>query len=301
MRQTRFVYYVAVILFSFMISGCLSISNTPVPRFYTLRLINNSVEVKKFDIASKIIIGIGPIEIPEYQNRPQIVTQDKEGMLKFAQFERWGESLDSGLARLILENLTVAFPQAEFQIFPCNFAIPLDYQLIVNVVQLESQLDKEVSLVAQWTIIDSKTKEMLLTKRSQVDQAINPHTYAGLAQALSKAGSLLSSELMGGLSGQPSGRQQGVDFFDQLLGRERLGQTGIGTRQQSRIQTKAGADHTATARNCQNWHSREHFAKLGHEVHAIHIWHNDVGDDQVDFFSERELTQGFLPVRSFDD
>lgn len=195
MKPTGFLYYVSVILLSFACNGCLSVSNSPVPRFYTLRSINNNGESKKFNIASKVIIGIGPIEIPEYQNRPQIVTQDKDGLLKFAQFERWGESLDSGLARLILENLTVAFPQAEFQIFPCNFAIPLDYQLMVNVVQLESQLDKEVSLVAQWTIIDSKTKEMLLTKRSQIDQAIDPHTYAGLAQALSKAGSLLSAEM----------------------------------------------------------------------------------------------------------
>jgi len=200
MRQTGFLRYMIIILFSFVFSGCLSVSDSPVPRFYTLRSTDNAGESKKFDIASKVIIGIGPIEIPEYQNRPQMVTTDKDGMLTFAQFERWGESLDSGLARLILENLTLIFPQAELQIFPCNFSIPLDYQVIVNVVQLESQLDKDIFFVAQWTIIDSKTQEMLLTKRSQIRQAINPHTYSGLALALSKVCTLLSGEIAENLS-----------------------------------------------------------------------------------------------------
>ena len=195
MRRIGFLRYVIIILFSFGLGGCLSISNSPVPRFYALQVVDNAGESKKFEIAAKLIIGIGPIGIPEYQNRPQMVTQNKDGLIKFAQFERWGESLDAGLARLILENLTLMLPQAEFQIFPCDFAIPLDYQVLVNVVQLESQLDKELSLVAQWTIIDPKTKTMLLTKRSEFHQEINPHTYFGLAQALSRAGALLSNEI----------------------------------------------------------------------------------------------------------
>ncbi|MDP2928279.1 MAG: PqiC family protein [Candidatus Omnitrophota bacterium] len=200
MKQTGFLYYASVVLFSFVCSGCLSVPNSPVPKFYTLHSTGSPGENKLLDIAPKLIIGIGPVEIPEYQNRPQIVTRDKDGMLTFAQFERWGESLDSGLARLILENLTMMFPQAEFQIFPCNFSIPLDYQVIVNVVQLESQLDKDIFFAAQWTIIDSKTKEMLLTKRSGIRQAINPHTYSGLALALSRVCTLLSGEIAENLS-----------------------------------------------------------------------------------------------------
>jgi uncharacterized protein len=200
MRQTGFLYYVSVVLFSFACNGCLSVPNSPAPKFYTLHSMGSLGENKLLSITPKVIIGIGPVEIPEYQNRPQIVTQNKDGMLTFAQFERWGESLDSGLARLILENLTMMFSQAEFQVFPYNFAIPLDYQVIVNVVQLESQLDTNIFFAAQWTIIDSKTKEMLLTKRFQIRQAINLHTYSGLTQALSRACALLSDEIAENLS-----------------------------------------------------------------------------------------------------
>ncbi|MFH0918101.1 MAG: PqiC family protein [Candidatus Omnitrophota bacterium] len=200
MKPNGFLYFVLVALFSFYCSGCLSVPSSPVPKFYTLHSTGSLGENKTLDIAPKLIIGIGPVEIPEYQNRPQLVTQDKDGLLTFAQFERWGEPLDSGIERLILENLTRIFPKADFQIFPCNFAIPLDYQVIVNVVQLENQLDKDMFLTAQWTIVDFKSKKMLFTKRSQIRQAINPHTYSGLVLALSRAGALLSQEIAENLS-----------------------------------------------------------------------------------------------------
>jgi len=200
MIKPVFLRYVLMIVSALTFSGCLSVSDSPVPRFYTLQAVEQNAPAKQFDLASKVIIGIGPIEIPEYQNRPQIVTRNKDGIIKFAQFERWGESLDAGLARLILEDLTRLLPEAQFQIFPCNFLIPIDFQVIINVIQLEGQLDKDLFLSTQWTVLDLKTKKMLLTKRTQIRQPINPHTYAGLAKALSTACSSLSEEIAENLS-----------------------------------------------------------------------------------------------------
>lgn len=191
--------YTAVIILVLLTSGCLSVGDSPAPRFYTLNA-PGSEAIKQFDLASELIIGIGPVEIPEFQNRPQMVTKNKEGMLKFAQFERWGEALDAGLARTIVENLTLMLPQADFQILPCNFVIPLNYQVLLNFVQLDSQLDKEILLVVQWTIIDTKAKAMLITKRSQIHQPIQIHNYAGLARALSSATTILSEEIAQNLS-----------------------------------------------------------------------------------------------------
>ncbi len=201
MKPRFFLCFAAVLLFTFAVSGCLSVPSSPVPKFYTLHTNLIAGQNKQLDIPSKLIIGIGPIEIPEYQNRPQIVTQDKDGMLTFAQFERWGESLDLGIGRLILDSLVLTFPQAEFQSFPCNFSIPLDYQVMVNILRLESQLDKDLFLAAQWTILDSKNKQMLLTKRSEFRQPIQPHNYSGLAQALSQVVTMLSQEIADNLSG----------------------------------------------------------------------------------------------------
>ncbi len=196
-----------ILVLCLSLCGCFSVPNSPSPRFYTLQPQGEPGKPKQLALVSKLIIGIGPVEVPEYQNRPQIVTKDKEGMLTFAQFERWGEPLDMGIARLIMENLTTALPQADLQLFPCNFSIPLNYQVLVNIVQLESRLDKDMLLTAQWTILDAKTKKMVVTRRFQNRQEINPHTYAGIALALSREVTLLTDEISDGLSGIISGTE----------------------------------------------------------------------------------------------
>ncbi len=206
MRKHVFLCCIMLGLSVFIFSGCLSISNSPEPRFYMLKTMDKGQVSEKFDIEPGVIAAVGPIGIPEYQDRPQIVTMDKEGMLKFAQVDRWGEPLDSALGRLITDNLTVMLPAASFHIYPCNFAIPLTYQVVVDVIQLDSRLDKDMFLVCQWSIIDAKNRQMLLTKRSEFRQPVNPHNYSGLTGALSAACASLSSEIaatLAELSKQP--------------------------------------------------------------------------------------------------
>lgn len=177
------------------LSGCISVPNSPTPRFYVLQAVYENQVNKKINIASDVLIGVGPVKIPEYQDRPQIVTQDKEKMLKFAQFDRWGESLDLGVARLIEEDLTVMLPGAKFTLYPWNSTIAVKYQVVVEIVKLDSELDKDLFLVAQWLVIDAENSKTMIIKRSEFRQTIIPQNYSGLAKTLSTACASLSSEI----------------------------------------------------------------------------------------------------------
>jgi len=195
--MNKAIFWNCGLIFSFvlMLTGCVSVSQSPNPRFYMPSPMSKEEAVKKIDIVPGVIVAVGPVKIPEYQDRPQIVTKNKNGTFNFAQFDRWAEPLDSTLARLISDNLVSLLPAASFQLFPCSFAIPLDYQVIVEVTQLDSQLDQELALTAQWSIIDAKNRKLLLTTRSQFTQPINPHDYFGLTRALSLACSALSRQI----------------------------------------------------------------------------------------------------------
>lgn len=199
------------------LSGCISASDSPTPRFYMLQaayekqegsIMSNSTEAlvktsgqtsngvsKKMNIDSEVIIGVGPLKIPEYLNRPQIVTQDKEKMLKFAQFDRWGESLDIGLARLISEDLTGIFPGEKIILYPWDLSVPVKYQVLIEIIQLDSELDNDMYLVAQWTIIDTQNTKTIMIKTSEFRQPIATHDYSGLVKTLSAACASLSNEI----------------------------------------------------------------------------------------------------------
>jgi len=176
------------------LSGCLSVSNSPQSRFYTLHAIFREKVDRKFDIPSGLIIGVGPIKIPEFLNRPQMVTQN-ESRLDFAEFDRWGEPLTQAIARIINENLKSMLPDATIETFPWNVFITVKYQVILDFIQIESRLDKDVFFVVQWSLLNLDTKEMMLTKRLTLRQPINGHSYAGLSEALSIAVGSLSRDI----------------------------------------------------------------------------------------------------------
>lgn len=183
------------VCFALALSGCISVSNSPTPRFYVLGAVYESQVSKKINIAPDVVIGVGPVKIPQYQDRPQIVTRSKEEMLEFAQFDRWGESLDLGVARLIGENLTVMLGGAKCTLYPWNVSVPVKYQVIVEILQLESELDKYLFFVAQWLVIDVQNTKTMIMKRSEFRQPIIPQNYSGLAKTLSTACALLSGEI----------------------------------------------------------------------------------------------------------
>jgi uncharacterized lipoprotein YmbA len=178
-----------------VLSGCISVSNSPTPRFYVLGAVDENQVSKKMNIASDVLIGVGPVKIPEYQDRPHMVTRGKEKMLTFAQFDRWGESLDLGVARLIGEDLAVMLPGAKFTVYPWDSFIPVKYQVFVEIVQLDSELDKDLFLAAQWMIIDARKTKTLVIRRSEFRQPIIPQDYSGLAKTLSAACASLSGEI----------------------------------------------------------------------------------------------------------
>ena len=186
--------------FAVALSGCISVPNSPTPRFYMLQSTHESQVSKKINIASGVIVGIDPVKIPKHLDRPQMVTQGKKKMLKFAEFDRWGESLDIGVARMIGEELTVLLPGAQFVLYPWNSSTPVKYQVAVEIVQLDSELDKDMFFVAQWMVIDAQNTKTMIIKRSEFRQPIIPQNYSGLAKTLSTVCASLSSEIADALA-----------------------------------------------------------------------------------------------------
>ena len=186
-----------------LLGGCISLPNSPMsptPRFYMLSAINDTQVSKKINIKPGLIIGVGPVKIPEFLDRPQMVTKDKQGILKFDEFNRWGESLDLGVARLIREDLTVMVPGAKLTLYPWNPSIAVKYQVVVEVVQLDSELDRDMSFVVQWVVIDVQNSKTIIIKRSVFHQPIIPQNYSGLAKTISIACASLSSQITQALS-----------------------------------------------------------------------------------------------------
>lgn len=184
--------------FALTLAGCLSLPNSPMsptPRFYMLSAISDAQVIKKINIKPGLIIGVGPVKIPEYLDRPQMVTKDSLGILKFDEFNRWGESLDLGIARVMREDLTLMLPGAKLTLYPYNPAMAVKYQVNLELVQLDSALDGDMLLVVQWVVVDVQNLKIMTIKRSEFRAPIIPPNDSGLAKTLSTMSASLSSQI----------------------------------------------------------------------------------------------------------
>ncbi|MCX5703213.1 MAG: PqiC family protein [Candidatus Omnitrophica bacterium] len=135
------------------------------------------------------------MSLPEYCNRPQIVTRNNDDSLKFAQFDRWAEPLDKAMARTISHNLALLLPRINVETFPWNSIMPVKYQVIMNTLQLDCRLDKQVVLFMQWSILDAQSKKKLFDKHSDYRIPVGTHNYSDLVQAINVICESLSKEI----------------------------------------------------------------------------------------------------------
>jgi uncharacterized lipoprotein YmbA len=196
----RTIIILAIILLSSQ--GCISVPRSPSPSFYTLQPVKESEDNIKPTATNldNVVIGIGPLSLPDYFNRPQIVTRNSDDTISFAEFHRWAEPLDRAMCRTIAQNLSVLLAKTNVEIFPWNGAIPIKYQVIGEVIELDYRLGKEAQMFVQWSILDSQEKKILFTKRSEYRRPIATSNYSDLVQAMSFILGQASAEIVQVLS-----------------------------------------------------------------------------------------------------
>jgi uncharacterized lipoprotein YmbA len=175
------------------LAGCASSAPT---RFYVLSpLTSSKAESQALKDEGCIAIGIGPVELPAYLDRPQIVTRVSENELNLAEFDKWAEPLKENFSRVLMENMSTLLCADAISIFPWKGSTPIDYQVEVTVIRMDGNVGGNATLVARWAIFKENDRKMLLTRQSSFSRLINSEGYKALVSAQSRAIADLSREI----------------------------------------------------------------------------------------------------------
>src|SRR5215470_3842728 len=150
----------AVVVLLLALGGC---SNTPPTRFYVLSAIADQPTAVP---GKGTAIGIGPITLPQYLNRPQIVTRVSGNQLAVAEFDQWGGDLNDNVTRALATNLSSLLETDRVFLFPWKDESSIDYQVTIDVVNFEQDVDGSSVLVAYWSIVDPRSGKAKLMRRS---------------------------------------------------------------------------------------------------------------------------------------
>lgn len=196
MKKYRILLMLAVaILPAVLPGGC---GTSPNSRFYTLTSLHPPVKAggAKAD-AKDMVLALGPISIPDYLDRPQIVVRSSRNELVLGEFDRWAGSLRSDVSRVLIENISVFLAENPVSVVSWRQGIPSDLRVSVDVSRFDVRPASDVLLKAQWAIFSRDGKAMLLMNESEIAEPFAGGGYDAAVAAMGKVLEGLGREIAG--------------------------------------------------------------------------------------------------------
>lgn len=171
-------------------------ATTKHSKFYTLQSIS-SAGASKSQVAQteKISIGVGPIQFPNYLDRPQIVTRVGTNELRIAEYDRWAGPLEDDFASTLAENLSILLHTDRVATFPWQDSSQVNYQVTVDVLRFDGSLGDHAILTARWTIYGKDGKHALIMNKSSLDAPVKGSDYQNLVMAENETLNELSRQI----------------------------------------------------------------------------------------------------------
>jgi uncharacterized lipoprotein YmbA len=177
-----------------VLGGCAS---TPPTRFYVLPPLTDASPPAAAG-KRELTIGLGPVTLPPYLDRPQIVTRASRAKLDLAEFDQWAAALQDSVARVLAENLSLLIPTDRVLLHPWQRTTAIDYQVIVEVAQFDRTMGGEVVLAARWSIEGANGKELILRK-ARFSTPAGGQEYEATVTAMSRTLEALSRDIAAAL------------------------------------------------------------------------------------------------------
>ena len=181
-------------LLVFLLAGC---SSTPPTKFYKLSSLSSGQQENPAALlGTDIAIGVGPVDFPEFLDRPQIVTRKSQNQVEIAEFHRWASSLPGDFSRVLAKNISTLLPTDRVAVYPWDDTFSPTYQVKLNVEQFDGQLGERVFLRVIWSLVGQEGKKELVVRKTLIEEPVLTSDYEGLVAAQSNALATLSREIV---------------------------------------------------------------------------------------------------------
>ncbi len=139
-------------------------------------------------------LGVGPIELPDYIDRGELVFQSSETRFEVPYEQRWAGSLRDTTTRAIGVNLARRLGTSNLHNYPWPPGTPLDRQVRINVNQFHARSGGDAILEASWTIEDGRS-HVLKRGSGTFREPVTKDGYEGIVAAQSRLLTQLSEVL----------------------------------------------------------------------------------------------------------
>ena len=145
----------------------------------------------------EVIVGLGPIRIPEYLNRSQIMVAVSDNQYSISEEHRWAENLDQNILLALYKVLPAQLNTDHVFRYPWSQRQDINYQVSIDILDLTINPQGQSQFIAQWSI---KVKEKAnIDKRFECSLPASTTDYALMvkvqSQCLTQLGQTISKSL----------------------------------------------------------------------------------------------------------
>jgi len=165
-------------------------------RYYVLSSMQSeATTVQPIGNLPDIGIGVGPIRMPMYLERSDIVTRGSQNEVDIADFAQWAGPLQENFSRVLAENLSVLLATDKVSVFPFSRRDMTDYNVTVYVTRFDGMPGDKAYLRARWAILDNRRKASFFEKHTVASHPTISDTTEALIAAKSNTVADLSREI----------------------------------------------------------------------------------------------------------
>ena len=189
-----------------MITTCFAVTmlvacgSSPPVSYYALSASSSQTHVDSPDAA---LVGLGPMAVPDYLNRSQMVTRGPGAEMSVDEYARWAEPLGPALHRLVAAEVDGMLEDFVVVSFPYDAAIrrQIEYRILGVVTRFDADGAGNIVLEVQWTIADVTADATMQPNRRRYEtRATSAGSPAAIAEAMSSALRLFSRDVADQLS-----------------------------------------------------------------------------------------------------
>lgn len=136
--------------------------------------------------ASGLALGVGPVTLPDYIDRAELVFQSEEHRFEIPFERRWAGSLKESTTRVLGTNLARRLDTGNLYLDPWEPGTDLRYQVRVDIRQFHAVSGGDAILDAQWRIEDGTTHRPLVSGVAHLTEPVIGDGYDAVVAAESR-------------------------------------------------------------------------------------------------------------------
>ena len=172
-----------------LLAGCAA---GPQPSLYVLDF---PIQAELAGIERGITVGVGPIELPQYLDRPQIVSRASPNQLETSEDHVWAEPLKTGVARVLVVAIGRRLDTNRVYIVPRRIRTELDYRVEIDIGRFDGAIGQGATLAARWSLFRGDGANPSLTQVSVIDEPVRGGGYPELVAAHTRAAERLGMDI----------------------------------------------------------------------------------------------------------